>query len=163
MKMQKSKIKELFEDEKTIYIFDVDGVLAPIEYGVYNHYELDDEAWAKALATNDFYTDRIPFKTFQDFLSKRNILNVYVATKVMNEIEKEQKIHYLEKNYGILRDHVFEVYKNEDKLEVLKKIKEKYSDLDDKYFVMIDDTIEVLNYIMENSDFSTVHVSSFLK
>ena len=55
------------------------------------------------------------------------------------------------------------MYKNEDKVEVLKKIKEKYSELDDKYFVMIDDTIEVLNYIMENSNFSTVHVSSFLK
>ena len=46
---------------------------------------------------------------------------------------------------------------------MIKKIKEEYPLLDAKYFVMIDDSIEVLNHIMENSEFSTVHVSSFLK
>ena len=81
----------------------------------------------------------------------------------MNDTEKTQKIEFLEKNYGIKKENIFDVYKNEEKLEVIKKIKEEYPLLDAKYFVMIDDSIEVLNHIMENSEFSTVHVSSFLK
>ena len=162
-KMEKSKIKELFESSNTVYIFDVDGVLAPIEYGEYNHYELDDEAWAKALLTNNFYEDKKPFETFKLFLKEKDINRIYVATKVMNDTEKKQKIEFLEKNYGIKKENIFEVYKNEEKLEVIKKIKEEYPLLDAKYFVMIEDSVEVLNYIMENSEFSTVHVSSFLK
>ncbi len=161
--MAKSKIKELFENSNTVYIFDVDGVLAPIEYGEYNHYELDDEAWAKALLTNNFYEDKKPFETFKLFLKDKDINRIYVATKVMNDTEKKQKIEFLEKNYGIKKENIFEVYKNEEKLEVIKKIKEEYPLLDAKYFVMIEDSVEVLNYIMENSEFSTVHVSSFLK
>ena len=43
----------------------------------------------------------------------------------------------------------------------MKKIKEGYPELKDKYFVMIDDTVEVLNDIMNHSSFSTVHISSF--
>ena len=41
-------------------------------------------------------------------------------------------------------------------------IKNKYPLVPDKNFVMIDDTVEVLNNIMNNSHFSTVHISSFL-
>ena len=81
----------------------------------------------------------------------------------MNEMEKKQKIDFLNRNYGIFEDHVFEVYKNEDKLEVLKNLKKVYPLLEDKYFVMIDDTVDVLNHIMFNSSFSTVHVSSFIE
>ena len=161
--MQKSKIRELFEDEKTVYIFDVDGVLAPIEYGEYTHYELDDDAWAQALLTHNFYENLKPFETFKIFLKDKDKNKVYVATKVMNDIEKQQKIEFLEKNYGIKKENVFVVRKNEEKLEVINKIKKEYPLLDSKYFVMIEDSIEVLNYIMENSSFSTVHVISFLK
>ena len=45
----------------------------------------------------------------------------------------------------------------------MNKIKELNPNLEDKYFVMIDDTVEVLNHIMDNSNFSTVHISSFLQ
>ena len=41
-------------------------------------------------------------------------------------------------------------------------IKSKYQVVPDKNFVMIDDTVSVLNNIMNNSNFSTVHISSFL-
>lgn len=161
--MAKSKIKELFENPNTVYIFDVDGVLAPIEYGEYNHYELNDEAWAKALYESDFYKDKKPFKTFQDFLKDKDRNRVYVATKVMNEVEKEQKIRFLVTHYQILPENIYEVYEHADKLDIIKRIAKQYPLLDAKYFVMIDDTVDVLNHIMENSDFSTVHISSFLK
>ncbi len=159
----KSKIKELWKDKNTIYFFDVDGVLAPIEYGEYNHYYYDDEAWAKALLTEDFYATKHPFKTMQNFLKDKDIQKVYIITKVMNEEELKQKKKFLMKHYHILENHIFLVYQNEEKLNTMLKVQKEYPTLEDKYFVMIDDTVEVLNYIMENSSFSTVHISSFLE
>lgn len=159
--MVKSKINELFNDNKTVYVFDVDGVLAPIEYGEYTHYYYNDEEWAKALINNDFYAQTKPFKVMQNFINKLIIDNVYVVTKVMNEIEYKQKINYLEKNYGIKPANIRRVYSDNEKLTALLEIKKTYSQLEDKYIVMIDDTVNVLNHIMDNSSFSTVHVSSF--
>ena len=42
-----SKIKEVLENKDSVIAFDVDGVLAPIEYGEYNHYYANDEEWQK--------------------------------------------------------------------------------------------------------------------
>ena len=41
-----SKIQELLSSDKTVFAFDVDGVLAPMEFGEYNHYYADDDVWA---------------------------------------------------------------------------------------------------------------------
>ena len=71
--------------------------------------------------------------------------------------------NFLKKNYDILPENVFMTLKNEDKLKAIFKIQEKYPQLDSKYFVMIDDTVDVLNHILENSSFSTVHISSFFE
>lgn len=161
--MVESKINELFNNPKTIYVFDVDGVLARLELGEYNHYFYDDEKWQQALQTHDFYEEIRPILSMQKFVKERNKDNVYVATRVYNEVEHEQKKSFLEKHYDILPSHVYLVYNNDEKLDVMQKIKESHPDLEDKYFVMIDDTVEVLNHIMENSSFSTVHISSFLQ
>ena len=80
----------------------------------------------------------------------------------MNEEEFRQKSDFLEKNYHIQKEHMYLVYKNEDKLETIKKIQKEYPNLEEKYFVLIDDSVDVLNHVMENSNFSTVHNSSFL-
>ena len=66
------------------------------------------------------------------------------------------------KYYGILKENVYYVNKNRDKTSVLLKIKEKYPQLNSKKIVMIDDTVDILNEIMEKTDFSTAHISSFL-
>ena len=110
---------------------------------------------------NDYYSHVEPIKVMQKFLQDKNKDNVYVATKVMNEKELESKKTFLEKQYEILPNHVWAVHSEEEKLEIIKNIKKNYPDLEDKYFVMIDDTINVLNNIMDNSAFSTVHISSF--
>ena len=49
-----------------------------------------------------------------------------------------------------------------NKIDKLKIIKEKYPELEDYKIVMIDDTVEILNVIMDNTNFSTVHISTFL-
>lgn len=157
----RSKIKDLFLEENTVYIFDVDGTLVPLEFGEYNHYSLNDEEWAKRLQEKDFYCENRPVKVFQEFLKEKDKSRIYVATKVMNEIELTQKKKFLQKQYGILSENVFSVYENREKLDVMRKIQTFYPELEEKYFVMIDDTVEVLNHIMDHSSFSTVHISSF--
>ena len=161
--MVESKIKDLFLNPNTVYIFDVDGVLAKIEYGEYNHYCYDDELWAKMILENDYYEKVEPIKTMQDFLKSKDLKRVYVVTKVMNDEELKQKKSFLFRNYGILSDHVYAVLSDKEKLNVIRNIQKDYQNLDDKYFVMIDDTVDVLNNIMDNSSFSTVHISSFIK
>lgn len=158
-----SKIRELFENPDTVYVFDVDGVLVRMEFGEYNHYTADDDVWAELVKSHDFYENLSPIVTMQDFLKDKDVSRVYVATRVMNDSEKKQKITFLSKHYHILPDHVFEVYHNNEKLEVMKKVQEFYPELPEKYFVLVDDTVDVLTYVMENSHFSTVHNSTFLK
>ncbi len=160
--MVPNKFDELFQSKDTVYIFDVDGVLARIEYGEYNHYYYDDEAWGKNIYKMNYYEDYRAIKTMQNFLSDKDMKRVYVCTKVMNEEEFRQKSDFLEKNYHIQKEHMYLVYKNEDKLETIKQIQKEYPNLEEKYFVLIDDSVDVLNHVMENSNFSTVHNSSFL-
>lgn len=164
IKMAISKIKILLMEEKTICIFDVDGVLTPLEFGEYNHYTLNDEMWVEALQNDyDYYAENRPIKVMQDFIAKKDKQRIYVATRVMNEKELEYKKNFLLKQYGILSDHVFAVYNNENKLDVIKEIHKKYPELEEKYFVMIDDTVEILNHIMDHSGYSTMHISSFFE
>ena len=159
-----SKIQDLLKDEKSILVFDVDGVLAPIEYGEYNHYCFDDEEWARQLERGiDFYSKVKPIKTMQRFLKDKNMDNIYVITLVMNNQEFHQKLTFLRKNYNIKEDNCYMVFKDRDKLLLLNEIKEKYPDLEDKYIVFIEDTVSNLSYVMENSNYSTVHISSFMQ
>lgn len=160
----KSKIQDLLKDKKSILVFDVDGVLAPIEDGEYNHYSDSDEEWAKKLETEiDFYSKVRPIKIMQDYLKDKDMEKVYVITKVMHNKEFLQKQSFLKKNYNINEDNCYMVFKDRDKLLILEEIKDKYPDLDDHYIVFVEDTVENLTYVMNNSNFSTVHITSFMK
>ncbi len=161
--MVESRIHELFSSDKTVYIFDVDGVLAKLEFGEYNHYYYNDEEWQKAIQNHNYYKDSLAIPTMKGFLKNKDKNRIFVATKILNEEEKKQKELFLERNYGIKPEHVYVVNKNEEKLNVIKKIQQLMPDLEDKYFVIIDDTIDVLNDVMDHSNYSTVHISSFLE
>ena len=80
----------------------------------------------------------------------------------MNEKEFDCKIRFLIKNYGILKENCFMVYKDEEKLSRLDEIQAKVN-IDDRLIVMVEDTVSILNHIMENSKYTTVHISTFLK
>lgn len=158
-----SKIKEILESKNSVIVFDVDGVLAPLEYGEYNHYYANDEEWAEEIERGtDFYDDVRVIKTMKDFIDTKNINNIYVITKAMNEKEFECKIRFLSKNYGILKDNCYMVYKDNEKLNRLDEIRDK-TNIDDRLIVMVEDTVSILNHIMENSKYTTVHISTFLK
>ena len=160
----KSKIQDLLKDKKSILVFDVDGVLAPIEDGGYNHYSDSDEEWSKKLETEiDFYSKVRPIKIMQDYLKDKDMERVYVITKVMHNKEFLQKQSFLKKNYNIKEDNCYMVFKDRDKLLILEEIKDNYPDLEYHYIVFVEDTVENLTYVMNNSNFSTVHITSFMK
>ena len=158
-----SKIKKLLNSDDTVLVFDIDGVLALLEFGEYNHYYLDDDAWDKA--TNDginYYDELKVSKRMQEFLKNKNMNNIYVITTSANINESEIKKEYVNKYYNIKKENVYYVLNNKNKIDKLKIIKDKYPALEDYKIVMIDDTVGVLNSIMDNTNFSTAHISSFL-
>ena len=158
-----SKIKELLNDPNSVLVFDVDGVLALMEWGEYNHYDEDDETWMNMHGEGKFfYTERFAIPKMQKFLQNKDMNRVYVITKVFTEYELDDKKQFLEKYYGIKRDNVFSVKSNPEKVDVLNTVKQKYLELDDHHLIMIDDTTDVLTMVMNNTPFSTAHVSTFL-
>ncbi len=158
-----SRIKELLKSDDSILVFDIDGVLALLEFGEYRHYELDDRSWdIKVEAGENFYTEDKVSKKMQAFLKTKDKSKVYVITTVGSNNEYIFKKDFVKKYYDIEAENVYFVEKNIDKLDKLCEIKNKNKDVDNYKIVMIDDTVDILNYIMDNSDFSTVHISSFL-
>ncbi len=158
-----SKIKEVLNNDKSVLVFDVDGVLAVMEWGEYNHYGEDDETWTNMYSEGTFlYTEKYVCKRMQEFLKDKDMSRIYVITKVFTEHELEDKKAFLEKYYNIPRENVFSIRKNLEKVDGLNKIRLKYDDIDDRHFAMIDDTVEILTDIMEKTNYSTIHISSFL-
>ena len=158
-----SKIKELLDDKEVVLVFDVDGVLAPIEWGEYNHFGEDDVTWDKMYQLKStFYTEEFVSKRMQEFLKDKDKNRVYVITKAFNDNETEDKRNFVNAYYGIPRDHVYSVKNNTDKTAILKEIKSFYPDLPDYKLAIVDDTVEILTHVMNNTGFSTIHISSFL-
>lgn len=158
-----SKIREILNDKESVLVFDIDGVLAVMEWGEYNHYGEDDETWSKMYEKKaNFYTKEFVCKRMQNFLKDKDTSRIYVITKAFNENEAEDKKNFAYEFYGIPKDHVAYVEHNLDKTKVLIQIKEKYPEISNHQIVMVDDTVEILTDVMEKTGFSTAHVSSFL-
>lgn len=157
-----SRIKELINSNESVLVFDIDGVLAIMEFGIHNHF-MDDDEWNDMVSKNiNFYTEDKVSKTMKNFLSTKDMSKVYVVTKINEDNEIIQKQEYANKYYKILKENVYCVKNDSDKVNELLRIKDKYKELPDENLIMIDDTVEILNDIMENTNFSTAHISSFL-
>ena len=158
-----SKIKQLLNDEQSVLVFDVDGVLSLLEFGEYHHHLLNDDEWNKVNASGmNYYTEDKVSNKIKNFLSTKDMNRIYVITTVGSNNEGEFKREFAFKYYNIPKDNVYYVDDNSKKITELKKIKDKYQELDDYKIIMIDDTVGILNDVMEKTKFSTAHVSSFL-
>lgn len=158
-----SKIKELLKDKESVLVFDIDGVLASLEFGEYNHFSDNDEEWFEncSKGINPYTEDKVISK-IKIFLKNKDMNRVYVITAIGHINEWEFKKEFAYNFYNIPKENVFYVKKDIEKKEKLFEIKKKYPELEDYKIVMIDDTTKILTDIMENTNFSTVHISSFL-
>ena len=158
-----SKIKDLLNDEESVLVFDIDGVLAVLEFGEYNHFNDSDEEWFENCSKGiNSYTEDKVIPAIQNFLKNKDMNRIYVVTAIGHINEWDFKKEFANKYYNIPKENVFYVKKDSEKKEKLLEIKKKYPELEDYKILMIDDTVSILNDIMENTNFSTVHISSFL-
>lgn len=155
----KTLIKYLLKED-TVIFFDVDGVLAPYEFGE-NRHCIDDAEWDRKMENGeDMYSTVAPVKLFQQFISQKGIDNVYVCSKA-NPEEYESKMKFCHDGYGIPMDHIIMVSSKNDKLAILKAFAEANSIPENK-IAMVEDTTKTLDMIAKGSKCSTIHVSSFL-
>ena len=158
-----SKIRELLNDPNSVLAFDVDGVLAVMEWGEYNHYGEDDTTWASMHKSGLYlYTEQYVVRKMQDFIKGKNKDNIYAISKVFTEFELEDKKHFLSEYYGINPEHVYAVKNNLEKADVLDRIRRFHPNISNHQLIMIDDNPEVLTNIMDKTKYSTAHISSFL-
>ena len=160
-----SKIMDLINDENAVIIWDVDGVLAAYEYGERNHNAVSDAEWIEYLRQHHTYENARPLTTIQKWMADHgNPERMYVCTKVEDGYELKQKVKFVTKNYPIKKENIYHSKKDDHgKLTCINGLKLKYPGLEDKYFIMVDDSVSVLNWIQENSNFSTMHISSFME
>lgn len=158
-----SKIKEILNDQESVLVFDIDGVLALLEFGDYHHYKYTDEQWNKQeqFYVNN-YTKNAVSKKLQSFLKEKDMKRVYVVSSIRSVEEGKYKKEFVRRYYNILDENIYYVENNKNKEEKLRQIKEKYPNLENYKIIMIDDNVSVLNDIMQNTEFSTAHISSFL-
>ena len=158
-----SQIKRLLQESDIVRVFDVDGVLALQEWGEYNHFDLSDEEWAiMANEKKHFYGPHLVSKKMQNYLSDKDKDRTFVISKAYTDNEDESKVFFCTEYYGIPEDHIFFVRSDREKVEVFKKIIALFPELPKHKFVMIEDTVSILNDIKEQTGCSTVHISSFL-
>lgn len=159
-----SKIKKLLNDKSSILVFDVDGVLAIMEFGDRNHYyHASDEEWDKQVDNGlNLYTKDKVSKRMQNFLKNKDLNKIYVITTIGVNNEAKYKKKYLEKYYGIYSNNIYFVNKNRDKTSKLIEIRNLNKNVNEEHIIMIDDTTDILSDIQNNTNFSTAHISSFL-
>ena len=158
-----SRIKELLKDNNSILVFDVDGVLALMEFGDRNHYYASDEDWDNEVDNGlNLYTEDKVSKKMQQFLKNKDMNKVYVITTIGVNKEGEYKKEYLKKYYNILENNIHFVNKNRDKTTELINIRNENNNVDDEHIIMIEDTTDILTDIQDKTNVSTAHISSFL-
>ncbi len=158
-------LKKLFKSKNTIYVFDIDGVLSAFEYSENDarHNFCTEKQWANATSNAIVYPHARPLKTMQRFI-KKNRKRCYVCSWETNPVFMKQKEDFVLKYYGITKDRVFFVKSNKEKLITLFYIKTNlHPSCSKKEICMVDDNIDVLSHIYNNSEFTTIHISSFLK
>lgn len=141
-------------------VFDVDGVLAPYEFGFLSH-NISDEEWSKMIENgNNPYDNISASPKMKKFISLKNIKKIYVCSKCTTE-EEAGKREFVQKNYGILPDNIFFVREQEDKIAILEHIKE-IENITDQEIAIVEDTIKTLDKIRKSGNYITVHISSFV-
>ena len=142
-------------------IFDVDGVLAPYEWGTNCRHSMPDDEWDSRLAAGeDLYKTIQPVKILQDFIAQKNPDEVYVCSKAAN-VEAKSKKEFCIREYGIKPKNICLVKKKSDKLMLLNTLRDTLG-IPENRIAIVEDTVETLDMIAEKGDYKTIHVSSFL-
>ena len=151
--MSKKLIEELSSNGMVV-VFDVDGVLAPYEWGFKKHC-MSDEEWTTILESGeDMYSHVKPIKCIQDFIKNKRIEDVYVCSK-SEKAEYESKMAFCMREYGISKENIKLVEHKFDKVLFLDELLEKLNTFPEK-IAIVEDTVETLNEIANTRHYYTV-------
>lgn len=156
-----SAVKNLLRPE-VVVVCDADGVLVVYEMGEHHHCVVPNSEWLEYVKTNRPYDTARPIAQMQKFIADKGADNVYVCTVILSEEEKGQKKDFIMREYGIPEDHIIFVSKASEKAARLLELQSELSKTrDNLQMAMIEDTVSTIDYLYENTDFFTVHISSF--
>lgn len=151
----------LAENSNAVFVFGIDGVLASYGYTPYNH-RYPEYIWENILVKGDPYQYARPFKMMQKFI-QNHPLNCYICSKILISDERSYKLNFIKKHYDVPLDYVYFVEENICKLNILQDIQNRSGILNPNHIAIIEDNVEVLDYIAEYSTFSTIHITDFFE
>ena len=107
-------LQHLLEPE-IVVVFDVDGVLAPYEFGYLSH-SMPDEEWDKMVKDGINPYSVISYSPkMKKFISLKDIKKVYVCSKCTVK-EESGKREFVQEKYGILPENIFFVREQDEKM-----------------------------------------------
>lgn len=135
-------LQHLLEPE-IVVVFDVDGVLAPYEFGYLSH-SMPDEEWDKMVKDGINPYSVISYSPkMKKFISLKDIKKVYVCSKCTVK-EESGKREFVQEKYGILPENIFFVREQDDKIAILEHIKE-VENVSDQEVAIVEDTVKTLD------------------
>lgn len=158
MKIKMGKILEYLLREDVIVVFDVDGVLAAYEFGELCHNQCTDGEWEDFVKQNRPYDRAKAIPQIKKFIKDKGVKNVYTCS-VSAPFEEENKKNFIIREYNISEENIIFVRDSKDKLLFLRELAKKGNP--EEKIALVEDTVSTLNSIFDQSDFITVHVSSF--
>lgn len=153
------KLVDYLKQDGIITVFDVDGVLAPYEYGDLKHC-VSDEEWLNGFTDpdNNLYSKINGLPYLQKFIENKNIDDVYVCSQA-DEYESVAKIKFVTDNYNVKRENIHLVKDKNMKVNVLNMIRDA-KNIPENEIAIIEDTVKTLDAIAKEHNYVTVHVSS---
>ena len=160
--------KQRLSDRSLVRCFDVDGVLITYAYGLYGIYACSENNFEEYLKAHNIYDEAVAPLLMQEYIQNCTIKeNNFVITKAYTDYEVGCKKDAIMRLYDgkFKEENIIGVKENKDKAIIIQSIADRM-DLKENSIVMIDDTIEVLDYIeklrVTDPRLLTLHVSSFL-
>ncbi|WP_285945782.1 hypothetical protein [Thomasclavelia cocleata] len=153
-----SKVLDYLMKEDVKIVFDVDGVLAPFEFGELKHNGCKDEDWENFVIENKPYDNIRSIPQLKQFINDKGLNNVY-ACSVSAPYEEKNKRDFVVREYGIPVENIKFVCDKKDKIHFLKQLAKETKD--ESKVAIVEDTVSTLNQIFDTTDFITVHISSF--
>ena len=138
-------IIDLVKRNDIVVVFDVDGVLAPYEWGSEQH-AMPDAEWDKCLENNeDIYARITPVKEFVNFIRNKQHGTCYVCSRSA-DAEAASKRKFCVENYNIPDENIVFVKEKSDKLIFLEQLRDKLQIPENK-IAIVEDTVKTLDKI----------------
>lgn len=138
-----------------IVVFDLDGVLSKYDFGELGFKLVSEHEWVRANMQMDMYSFVQKTHLFDELISEKNPMDIYVLSTAYTSFEQTNKINFLDREYGNIReDNIMFVARDEFKLDILKELRDIYDNAgkQDKRIVLIEDTVRIMASVEELHD-----------